>query len=255
MIKHIATALILIAGGTTIAAQTHGVNPKGYSDAKTDHLKGNVRMYTEKTYIVDYTRHVIENGDFVSCIERTYDADGAIQTERTYDADGQKLTGTLYQYKDSVKSVSTTHDAQGVRTLQTLYLFTADGYCARMRFTDAIGVTISTTEVSHGDNWASATEYFKDGEAITSTYTYDTHGNIQSIEIKGDSKSTTTYSYPLIADKTKRLPTKAIKKDNKNKTTYVFTYETDGQGNWTRRITTIDGTPSEVAYREITYWE
>jgi len=251
-----AIALVLMAMGfVSASAQAHGVNPLGYSDATTDQIKGNVKCYVETTYQVDYSRHVVENGAFVSSIERCYDNNGQILSERTYDSDGQKLTGTLYQYKDSVKSVSTTHDAKGERTLQTLYLFTADGVCARMRFTDAIGVTISTTEVSHGKNWSSASEYFKDGESIKKTYKYDNYGNILSIEIDGDSKSETEYTYPLLGERTKRLPSKATKKENKSKITYVFTYETDNNGNWTKRVTEVDDTPIEVAYREITYWE
>lgn len=240
---------------THAAAQAHGVNPIGYSDAKTDQIKGAVKQYTETNYQVDYSRHVVENGAFISSIERSYDRNGQIETEKTYDNDGHKLTGTLYQYKDSIKSVSTTHDAKGERTLQTLYLFTADGLCARMRFTDAIGVTISTTEVSHGENWSSATEYFKDGETTRTTYRYDNYGNITSIEMDGDSKSETSYSYPILGDRTKRLPGKATKKENKSKTIYVFTYETDNMGNWTKRITYVEDMPVEVAYRKIEYWQ
>lgn len=233
-----------------VMAQRPGVNPIGATDLVTDQFYGKVRQVDERVYAVDYSRHVLEKGDFVSGSTRIYNASGMITGERTTDAQGELLTRTVYQYKDSVKYVSTTYGAAGDRTLQTLYAYTADGHCARLRFTDAIGVTISTSEVSHGPRWAMDDESFADGESVVTQYYFNADYRLVKVEAEGgDGK--TAIAYTLDAD---GHPKRMSRSAGGRKTVVTFDYTLDAWGNWTRRVSFIADKPFEVAERTISYY-
>lgn len=232
-------------------AQRPSVNPIGLSDSKTDQLRGQVEQVLERTVSVDYSRHTVEPGEFISSFERNYSLEGAVTKDVTYDEAGLLLTRTIYQYSEGRKTVSTTYDANGNRTLQTLYAFTADGHCARMRFTDAIGVTISTSEVSHTALWASDNEVFADGEKVNREYFYNEQYRLLKITSQSDSDGVSETTYTLDAQ---GFPRRAQQKSANAKHTIEYEYTIDEQQNWIRRVTTIDGRPAEITTRTILYY-
>lgn len=245
LIASLATAII-----TT--SQTRGVNPLGMSDRAVAQLKGNVNITYETIYNVDYSRHTADKGDFIISTETTYNQDGDIQTERTFDVDGMKTTGTLYQYRNGRKHVTTTKDAQGTRTLQMLYSYDDDKNESFMRFTDAIGVTISTLSVTHGEQQAQVTErYYKDGESITTLYEYDKNGCLKKIT-KTEAEKTTITTFSI---KKNNLPSKSVTKSDNETTTTKYEYIIDDNGNWTQCITYINGKPVTIAERRIVYFQ
>ncbi|MCQ2227631.1 MAG: hypothetical protein MJZ01_06975 [Bacteroidales bacterium] len=247
--------ILLIAALAAISAFAQfpqaGVEPIGMTCRQAQGLSTNVQTIRTSTYVVDFSRHVIQQGEFLESVERNYNAIGQLESERSFDADGNKLRGTLYQYRDSNLYVSTHLDAQGQRQLQTLYAYTADGFCARMRLTDAMGLTISTSEISHTQTWSSVSEsYNTDGESVETRYEYNKQGYLVNVTRRGDVTSSTTFSYGF-----KKLPTKMTIEKAGSKETFTFEYETNTQGDWTVRTTYKDGTPVEIARREITYFE
>ncbi len=234
-----------------MAAQRHGVNPLGASDRATDQLLGNVESYSERVIAIDYSRRVVEEGAFIAASEHTYDEAGNILTEKTFDEMGMMLTKTIHQYTDGVKSVSTTYDSQDTRTLQTLYAFTADGVCARMRFTDAIGVTISTSEVSHKESWACNEETFADGENVKTEYFFSASLRLTKIRRESDSDGKRE---TIITLDTNGFPRRAVVKSKTGRDTLEYSYEYDKTGNWTRRQTSLNGVPHEIATRTYVYF-
>ena len=164
---------IVFCNATQSVAQRFGVNCSGATDRETAQLYGPVQRVTERVYKVDFSRHVVDKGELQSVRSVEFAENGSVKLEQTFDAANELLSKTIYQYKDSMKSVSTSYDASGTRTLQTLYANTADGVVARMRDTDAIAVTISTSEVSHMPNWAANNESFNDGERVLTEYFYN----------------------------------------------------------------------------------
>lgn len=233
-----------------VIAQRFGVNPLRTSDRSTYQLYGKVSQITEQTYKVDYTRRIVEKGDFVSSILMKFSFDGSITEEQSFDDSGELLSKTIYQYKDSLKSVSTTYDASGTRTLQTLYANTADGVVARMRYTDAIGITISTSEVSHKKNWAAIEENFNDGEFVKTEYFYNSDMRLDKI-IKKSGSDVSERVFVLDANGN---PRKEISKQNGKKTILEYQYKTDDYGNWIERLISSNGKVLEQTKREIVYF-
>ncbi len=236
---------------TITSAQRHGVNPLGTSDRTVDQLIGKVKSYSERVIAIDYSRRTIENGPFIGASEHVYDERGNILTEQTFDADGLSLTKTIHQYANGVKNVSTTYNAQGNRTLQTLYAFTADSICARMRFTDAIGVTISTSELSHKADWACDEETFADGENVKREYFFNSEMRIVKIVKTSDSDGKSEATITLNQN---GFPQKMQVKSKTESSTLEYSYEYDDKGNWTKRQTTLNGTPTEIATRSYVYF-
>lgn len=241
--------ITLLSAGTALA-QVPGVNPIGASDRDVDQVLGKVNVMTETTVAVDYSRHTIEPSGFIWKVETTWDESGMIQSSRSFDEDGLKLSGTLYQYKDGVKNVTTSFDSGGTRTLQTLYSFTNDGVCARMRVTDAIGVTISTAEVSHKERWSAIAEKYDDGEVVTTEYFYDANTRL----IKRTISSSEQHSVLSITLNAEGFAAKSVLKDKHGKTTFEYDYEYDNHGNWTRRVTKTNGIPTQIATRDYVYF-
>ena len=97
-----------------------GVEPIGMTCRQAQGLSTNVQTIRTSTYVVDFSRHVIQQGEFLESVERNYNAIGQLESERSFDADGNKLRGTLYQYRDSNLYVSTHLDAQGQRQLLSI---------------------------------------------------------------------------------------------------------------------------------------
>ncbi len=237
----------------TALAQPAGVNPEGATDLMTAQLAGGVTSVKSITWSVDYSRHTVVKAQQTVCTADTYGPDGNIRTRQTFDADGQPDTKTIFQYTDSgEKRVSTTYSATGERTLQTLYAYTADGFLARMRFTDAAAVTISTTEVSVMPTWTQTAELFKDGEKVVTTYTYD--ANLRLIGIsKKDGLSHSELKLSLGYD---GLPARGTYSASfGHKATMTYEHTVDSHGNWTRRVTYADGVATEVTERTIEYLE
>lgn len=244
-------SLILFSVCSVIAiAQRPGVNPLFISDMRTDQFFGKVHTVTEQTFKINYERRVIEQGEFVGATTRIYNSDGSIATETTNDESDELLTRTIYQYANGVKSVSTTYSANGSRTLQTLYAFTADSVCARMRCTDAIGVTFCTAEISHKTNWAMIEESFADGENVSTEYFYDTNYRLTKIIANSNGNRRET-QFTLDAN---GHPRRSVAKGQGRKITTDYTYTLDSQGNWTERIATVNGVPTEIAKRVIEYY-
>lgn len=260
--RYIAT--IIMALWTVVATmygQTipHGVCPIGFSDCQTDGFHSAVKQYTETTFEPIFERGLVQKGRQVSCVEHIYDAAGNIQSRRTFDSDGQKLTGTLYQYRDGVKYVATMRDANGKRTLQTLYEQNdSNNLCTLMRMTDAIAITIGTTRVRHEKLYVRTTETYHDGEVINTDYRYNNNGTLRSVCKDGDAAQIITFSYgfrPLVIFGKQWLAKKMTIVDNVGVRVYTYDYETDERGEWTRRTTWSNGNVVEIAERVIEYWE
>ncbi|MCQ2204082.1 MAG: hypothetical protein MJZ15_06530 [Bacteroidales bacterium] len=237
-----------------------GVCPRDFTDCMTDHFHSRVKSFTETVYAVDFSRNTIQKGSQTSKVERTYDELGNIQTERTFDNEGTKLSGTLYQYRDSMKYVTTTHDAQGARTLQILYEQNdSNKLCTKMRLTDAIAITICTIRIRHEDHYVKTTETFNDGEVENTEYFYNKNNTLSSIIKDGDVPTTITLNYGKSVSNIFKtgnlLPQKMTVDKNGQKTVYTYTYQTDENGEWTYRQTLCDGKPVEIAERTIEYWE
>ncbi len=252
MSHSLVTALTFLFSSALCAAQLPGVVPAGATDVQTDQLRGNVLSVNSTTWDVDFSRHEVEKTEISQIKEVKYDPEGGIESVTTKNNNGLRETKTIYQYgTDGNKRVSTTYTSSGERTLQTLYAYTADGYLARMRFTDATAVTISTTEVSTTESWTQTQETFKDGEIVTTTFHYDANFNLLSSE-RNDGKTQTTLTYKLGRN---GLPLR-IDFSASDGTTHVttFDYTTDATGNWTTRTTYVDGTATEYTERTISYY-
>lgn len=233
------------------AAQPAGVNPLGWSDAATAQLRGAVAEVEATTWSVDFARRTVVKAAQTARTVDTYGEQGQILARQTFDSDGQPDAKTVYQYEpDGRKRVSTTYSAAGDRTLQTLYAYTADGCLARMRFTDADAVTISTTEVGTAERWAQTVELFKDGEKVTTTYIFDDNGRLaETRRSDGHFLSTLRHTMGLNG-----LPTRGVfVASDGRRATLTYEYETDGWGNWTLRTTYVDGVATELTERRLRY--
>ncbi len=230
------------------AAQAPGVNPVGYSDLEVDQLYGDVVSVREKTFGVKYERRVVMEGEFVASTERNYDETGNVVSEVAYDSDNLIITTTVYQYADGLKSVTMTRNAAGTPTLQTIYVMDESGMCTSMRFTDAIGVTISTSEIEHGESSSAVYEQFSDGETVSTEYYYNSSKRLNKKVVTSDAKTVTAISL-----NSNGHPSKAVVKDGSQKITYTYEYEVDDNKNWTKRVTYKNGTPVELAYRTLEY--
>lgn len=257
---NILAILVLLCSLTTMGQSiTPGIAPKGYSDCMTNLFHSKVKSCTEKTYAADFSRHIAEKGYLTNCVEKTYDENGNILTERTFDESGEKLTGTLYQYRDSMKYVTTTHNAQGARTLQILYEENSDGQCTKMRMTDAFAITICVTRIRHEENYVKTTDTYTDGEIVNTEYIFNKDKTLSQIIKDGDYGHTTTLSYGIkvanVFGQQYHPKKMTIESNNGEKTIYNYEYEVDSHAEWKRRITYCDGKAIEITERTIEYWE
>ena len=252
------TIIFLALIATLVGAQNipHGVCPIGLSDCNTDGFHSAVKNYTETIYNVVLERGLTQKGTQTSCVNCEYDENGNIQSKRTFDADGQKLTGTLYQYRNNMKYVATTRDANGKRTIQILYEQNdSNNLCTLMRMTDAIAITISTMRIRHEHLYVRTTETYHDGEVINTNYFYNKNGTLRKIVSDADANPTTTFSYGIFSFLTKKiLPTKKTIATLRQTSVYTYDYQTDEHGEWIHRITYLNGKPIEIAERVIEYW-
>lgn len=251
MFHRIIFLITLLQSSVLLFAQRPGICLAGMNSRQVDQLFDDVKYVNTITYEADYSRHIAEKGSFISASTRYYFQNGDIDRERITDEQGQLLSLTIYQYRDNKIYVSTTYDANDTRTLQTLYDCDSLGICTFMRLTDAIAVTISTTNIKRGDKWVEAKERFHDGEMATERYTYDKNGRLIQKTTIGSSDQTIETSYSISK---KGHPTKAHTKQNGDRKTIKYEYEFDSHNNWTKRITYIDGIAKEIATREISYY-
>lgn len=254
-IIRLSVRLALCAVSAALSAVAHaqpaGVNPLGWTDAATAQLRGAVAEVEATTWSVDFSRRTVVKAAQTAHTVDSYDERGQILLRQTFDADGQPDAKTIFQYEpDGRKRVSTTYSAAGERTLQTLYAYTADGSLARMRFTDADAVTISTTEVGTAERWVQTAELFKDGEKVTTTYVFDDKGRLAEMRrIDGRSSSTLCHTMGLSG-----LPTRgAYVFPDGRRAALTYEYDTDECGNWTRRTTYVDGVATEQTERRLRY--
>lgn len=243
------TLLSFLLTTLTCAAQQPGINPKNMTDCRTAQLKGNVACVTETSTAIDFSRHTIELGPTIGITKHYYDSVGNISKEERFDGNGLLIQKTIYQYKDGLKHVTTTYDASDVRTMQMLYANTADGFCARIRCTDAIGVTISTSEISIYDNKTKQTEEFQDGEVVDTEWFYNVKGElIKCVSSGQETNSTSTYSI-----NENGFPTKCIVKSNNARIVYEYKYgKISPEGNWLDCMIYKNGVPIEKCERVIT---
>lgn len=250
-VARLALGVACAALSVAAVAQPAGVNPLGWTDATTAQLRGAVAEVDAETWSVDFSRRAVVKAAQTAHTVDTYDERGAIMVRQTFDSDGLPDAKTVYQYEpDGRKRVSTTYSAAGDRTLQTLYAYTADGCLARMRFTDADAVTISTTEVGTAERWVQTAELFKDGEKVTTTYVFDDKGRLAEIRRDdGASSSTLRLTMGLSG-----LPVRgAYAASDGRRATLAYEHEADEVGNWTRRTTYVDGIATELTERRIRY--
>lgn len=249
-INHIALTIIATLLSGSAMSQPFGVFPAGGCDAQAAQLKGAVDKVETRVWEVDFSQRTIKKSAPVSHTVDYYNAEGMIATHIAYDTGDELDSRTIYQYSDDgSKRVSTTYSKTGERTLQTLYAYTADGYLARMRFTDADAVTISTTEVGITNESATTEEVYNDSEKVRTTYYYDKRLNLIRI-VKDDGQTTSDKRLTLTYE---GLPARGSYTTPWVKSILTFEHQTDEYGNWTRRVTYVDGTAAEVAERNITY--
>ncbi len=232
-------------------AQPAGVNPIGGSDAITAELAHGVHFAETVTWGVDFSHHTIVKTSQSSHTIDEYDENGCLLSRQSFDSDNQLDSRTVFQYTENgQKRVSTTY-SKGDRSLQTLYAYTADGCLARMRFTDADAVTISTTEVSTAESYTVTLEQFNDSEKVRTTYYYDKNLHLTRL-VRDNTLSTSDLSYALSYD---GLPARAtLVFPDGTRLTLTFTHDVDDHGNWIRRVTYIDGVAQHVTERTIKYW-
>ncbi len=233
-------------------AQPAGVNPIGGSDALTAELAHGVHIAETVTWGVDFSHRTIVKSSQSSHTIDEYDRNGSLLTRQSLDSDDQLDARVVFQYTDEgQKRVSTTY-SKGDRSLQTLYAYTADGCLARMRFTDADAVTISTTEVSTAESYTVTLEQFNDSEKVRTTYYYDKNLHLTRV-VRDNGLSTSDLSYALSYD---GLPARAtLVSSDGSRQTLTFTHDVDDHGNWVRRVTYVDGVPQQVSERKIQYWQ
>ncbi|MCF0190336.1 MAG: hypothetical protein HUJ96_03635 [Marinilabiliaceae bacterium] len=235
---------------SAVISQQFSVAPLGMSDRENDQLYGPVVSVDETTWRVDYSRRTVVKGEFVMSYLTTYRSDGGVESQINKDNQGMELTKTVHQYEENGdKRVSTTYSSDGQRTLQMLYLYTSDGLCASIRLTDALAVTISTSEVSHGQNWSGVDEVFADGEVRATVYKYNDKGRLTEISVKSNNEQTRT---EMRLDSNGH-PVKQTVTSTTQKSTYTYEYEVDEHRNWVRRIKYEKGTPVMLTTRIIKY--
>lgn len=232
-------------------AQPAGVFPDGGSDAQVAQLTADARQAETTIWSVDFSRHTITKAGIMLHTLDVYDEKGLLITRTYFDTEGQLDSKIIYQYtEDGRKRVSTTYSQATDRKSQTLYAYTADGYLARMRFTDADAVTISTTEVGTTKSQTMTQELYNDSEKVMTTYTYD--ANLKLIGIKrddGHTSAVTTFSLAYNG-----LPARGTyETSDGRKQTLRYEFTTDEHGNWTRKVTYVDGVATELAERKIKY--
>lgn len=233
-------------------AQPLGVFPAGGCDAQVAQLRGGVKTVETHYWEVDFSQRTIKKASLISHTEDTYLEDGMIATHIAYDTGDQLDSKTIFQYSENgIKRVSTTYSKNGIRTLQTLYAYTADGYLARMRFTDADAVTISTTEVGITKESTTTEEVYNDSEKVRTTYSYDKKLNLTKVA-KDDGHCSSVMSYAITYN---GLPARGTYVTPSGSRTMTFEHQTDEMGNWVRRVTYTDGVATEVAERRISYYE
>lgn len=247
----LALGVACAAVSVAAVAQPAGVNPLGWTDAATAQLRGAVAEVEATTWSVDFSRRSVVKAAQTARTADTYDERGFILVRKTFDSDGLPDAKTVYQYEpDGRKRVATTYSAAGDRTLQTLYAYTADGCLARMRFTDADAVTISTTEVGTAERWVQTAELFKDGEKVTTTYVFDDKGRLAEIRRDDGSFSSTLRHTMGLGG----LPVRgAYSASDGRRAALAYEHETDEMGNWTRRTTYVDGIATELTERRLRY--
>ncbi|MCQ2214907.1 MAG: hypothetical protein MJZ31_03195 [Bacteroidales bacterium] len=232
------------------------VAPIGMSDSDNAQLYGKVHTVKESVFTVDYSRNVIDKGEFINSHITTYNSFGNEESVVKLDAEGAEVGKSITQYnEDRFKRVTTEYNELGERIMQTLYSFTADGVCAQMRLTDAMAITMATAEVSHGDNWASiGITYvgpFGD-ESSESRFEYNSLGRIEKSTIKAEGS---------IAVKLAKLDSNGYPKiivttvNGKTESKRSYKYVLDSNNNWTERIEYADNKPVEIRYRTIEYFK
>lgn len=243
----------LLCGAMALDAQAQpiGVFPEGGNDAQAAQLADYPASAETWIWSVDYSHHTVVKKDFISHIIDEYDSNGMETTRYCYDTSDQLDSKTIFQYTDNgQKRVSTTYSKTGERTLQTLYAYTADGYLARMRFTDADAVTISTTEVGIANGSTTTQEIYNDSEKVTTTYFYDKSNRLTRI-VKTDGQTTSDMKLALTYS---GLPARGNYSTSSGvQQAYTYEHKVDGHGNWIRKVTYVDGQATEVAERRITY--
>lgn len=247
-----AAALLSALAAAPAAAQPFGVFPAGGSDAQVAELRGDVSTVETHVWQVDFSQRTIKKSGLIAHTIDNFTAGGMISTHIAYDTTDELDSKTIYQYNDDgTKRVSTTYSKTGERTLQTLYAYTADGFLARMRFTDADAVTISTTEIGTTATSTTTEELYNDSEKVRTTYSYDKDLNLIRTT-RADGHTTSDKQLSLTYN---GLPARGTYTTSWSKSTLTFEHETDSRGNWTRRVTYVDGVATEVAERVITYAE
>lgn len=245
------TTLTLALPGSALA-QPFGVFPVGGSDAQVAELHGPVKTVDTRVWEIDFAQRTLVKKEFISHTTDEFTPNGMISTHMVFDTNDELDSKTIFQYDDgSSKRVSTTYSKTGERTLQTLYAYTADGYIARMRFTDADAVTISTTEVSITPESTTTEEVYNDSEKVRTTYFYDKNLNLFRIT-KDNGYNQSEKRYALAYN---GLPARGSYTTVWDKKTLTFEFQTDEKGNWVRRVTFVDGFATELAERTITYSE
>lgn len=233
------------------------VSPIGMSDCQNAQLYGNVESITETKYSVDYSRHTIEKGQWTTSYTTTFTSNGSEKSVTLHNSDGSDVGKTITQFNENgTKRVTTQYTEAGERTTQMLYSYTADGLCASTRVTDAMAITMATSEISHGKDWASVTEVFAVSDRLSTTsvwkFEYNAEGRIikQTVEMDGH---VATSQVKLDAN---GHPKSVIgKTDNGEKSKFSYEYVVDSHKNWTERVEYIDGEPKWITYREIKYFE
>lgn len=257
------TTLIYILAGLLLtfcdyaSAQIETINdvaPIGMSDRENAQLYGEVISIKESIYKADFSRRVVEKGEFITSHKVTYNSAGNEVSDIKLDIDGTEGGKTITQYnEEGFKRVTTEYNELGDRIMQTLYSFTADGLCAKTRLTDAMAITMATSEVSHGDKWASVSMVYVGAfgeDTSESRFEYDNKGRIEK-SIITTADNTTIKQAKL--DSNGHAKTILTTVNGKTESKKRYTYVLDHRNNWTESVEYVDNKPVEVRYRTIEY--
>lgn len=260
---------------------------KRYSDIETAGLKGKVKSVREITYQAIGNQDTLVKGDIVMAEDIpnyyiTYNEFGntldmfsydnsnelLFRWHYTYDKDNQTLSAiymdkynevldsTYYVYDDKGNEKEYYHyDADGNLCYKMLQSYDRKGNCMEQKSINVENLIIRDTKCKYkGKNLVEDASYDGDNHLIMySKYTYDKHNNLKTQAIYNADSSINTqgfYDYnenqDIIRSVTKVPQTPDVE--------YTYKYTYDKKGNWTQKITSLNGEVILLTIRQIEYY-
>ena len=239
----------------------------------TDGLKGKVKSVTTKTYEVDeYDEY--ETGDLLSSVVHEFDEDGYSKKVTNYDHNEDMTSYSEYTYTDGICTAWYHHykDPELKSSKETIF---ENGKPVRVEYDEKSSHRKDKFEFD-GNKIVYEVLYDEDGDKKSSSrYTYNDDDLLIKYVVNGRDnsykmerewsddglvlsykfKSTyfqekCTYEY----DEDNHCVKMTRKSDGEKEITRYKYLEYDEEGNWTKRLISVDGEPSSIEEREIAYY-